>query len=260
MNCVVMAGGRPESHEPLYTLTKGELKASLKIGQKSVLEWVITALQAAPSIEQILVVGFNEQAVLPFKRPVRWLPIYDNLVANGLAAVTWIQQNWVDDCHVLFCGGDIPAINGAIVERFIEKCQPFDKALYYTMVRQEDMERRFPGSKRTFVRFSDQSLAGGDMIIARPELAQENRELLDSLVQGRKHAWKIARMIGPLTLIRFLFRRLSIKEAEETATRLFGQPVKVILSKDAELAMDLDKPEHFAILLADLEPIVQSHQ
>jgi molybdopterin-guanine dinucleotide biosynthesis protein A len=260
MNCVVMAGGRPQPSESLYTLTKGGLKACLKIGEKSVLEWVIAALQEAPSIEQILVVGLDEQAGLTFKKPVQWLPIKENLVTNGLAAAAWVQQNWADDSYVLFCGGDIPALNGAIVERFIEECQPLDKALYYTMVRQEVMERRFPGSKRTFVRFSDQTLAGGDMIIARPELAQENRQLLDSLAQGRKHAWQIARMVGPVTLFRFLVRRLSIKEAEETGTRLFGQPVKVILSNDAELAMDLDKPEHFAILRGDLDTIDQSRQ
>jgi len=260
MNCVVMAGGRPESHESLFTLTMGGPKACLEIGKKSVLEWVIAALQQAPSIEKILVVGLDEQADLTFQKPVQWLPAKDSLIANGLAAVDWIQQNWVEESPVLFCGGDIPAINGTIVERLIEECQPFDKAIYYPMVRQEDMERRFPGSQRTFVRFSGQSLAGGDMIIARPELVQENRELLDSLVQGRKHAWKIARMIGPLTLVRFLLRRLSIDDVEETAARLLGQPVEVVLSHDAELAMDLDKPEHFAILRAELEPSEPSHQ
>jgi len=260
MNCDVMAGGRPESHETLFNLTMGGLKACLEIGEKSVVEWVIAALREAPSIEEILVVGIDEPENLASKGSLQWLSAKDSLVANGLAAVNWIQLNWDDDSPVLFCAGDIPAINGAIVERFVKVCQPFDKGVYYPMVRKEDMERRFPSSKRTFVRLADQSLAGGDMMVLQPKLAVENRELLDSLVQGRKHAWKLAKMIGPMTLIRFLLRQLNIKEVEATATRLIGQPVEIILSPDAELAMDLDKPEHFVILRSDLELIGPTHR
>ena len=90
------------------------------------------------------------------------------------------------------------------------------------------------------------------MIISKPELAKERRDLMDALISGRKHPWKIAQIVGLGTLMKLFLNRLNLSEVEGTASRVIGQPVKVLVSPDAELAMDVDKPHQFELLRASL--------
>lgn len=248
MNCVVFAGGKPEPDDALYAYTQGQPKALLHIGNKTLLEYVVNAMQEAHSIEEIMVVGIDHRHDLEIWNQVQWVPDQGSLYANGMAAIDWIDKNWPDSGHTLFSTSDIPAITGSIVDRFIASCMPFDRSLYYCFVSQESLEARFPGSRRTYVRLGEYRVAGGDMIVSRPELAEERGDLLDSLINGRKHPWKIAQIVGLGTLLKLILNRLNLAEVEQTATRVIGQPIKVLLSPDAELAMDVDKPHQFEIL------------
>jgi molybdopterin-guanine dinucleotide biosynthesis protein A len=248
MNCVVFAGGRPGPDNPLYQYTQGKPKALLRIGDKTLLDYVVYALQEAQSIEEILVVGIDQGHELELRDPLHWISDQGSLYANGMAAVDWIEKNWPNSGHTLFSTADIPALNGSVVDRFVTSCRPFDRSLYYCFVTQESLEARYPGSRRTYVRLGDWRVAGGDMIVSRPELAKERRDLMDALISGRKHPWKIAQIVGLGTLVKLLLNRLDLSEVEQTASRVIGQPVKVMVSPDAELAMDVDKPHQFEIL------------
>jgi len=116
------------------------------------------------------------------------------------------------------------------------------------MVLKESMETRFPDSKRTYVQLRDNFIAGGDVFIVRPELADTHRHLLEPLAAGRKEAWKLARIVGPGTLLKFLLHKLTIQDVERRASKVIGRPVKVILTPYAELAMDVDKPQQLILL------------
>ena len=260
INCVVMAGGRPGPDDPLFAYTKGKPKALLKIGGRTMLEYVLDALQQAAGVGDIVVVGLDEEFSQKINLPVQWIPDHGGLVDNGLAAVAWAQKHWPEGGHILFCTSDIPAVNGSVIDAFLEACRPLDQAVYYSMVTQEVMEERFPDSLRTFVRLGRLKLAGGDLIVARPELSEERRDLLEALSHGRKHAWQIARLVGPSTLLKFLLHRISLPELEQTATRLLDQPVKVIVLPHAEMAMDVDKPQHLEILREYLVPDASRRQ
>jgi hypothetical protein len=97
-------------------------------------------------------------------------------------------------------------------------------------------------------------LASCDLAIIRPELADTDRRLWDSLANVRKHPWKVARIVGARTLATLMLGQLSISDVENLAERILGQPVKVSVSDRAELAMDIDKPSHLALMRAEFEP------
>ena len=248
MNCVIFAGGKLGPDDPFYPYTDGQTKALLRIGDKTMLEYGVCALQDAGRIEKILVVGFERRSGLEFRDVVDWIPDQGSLIDNGMAAIAWIESNWPNSGHILFSNCDIPAIHGPVVDRFVTSCEPLDHSLYYTFVTKETIEARFPGSKRTYIRLGDLRVAGGDMIVSRTELARERRDLMEALVHGRKRPWKIAQIVGLGTLIKLILNRLDLKEVEITASRVIGQPVKVLVSTDAELAMDVDKPHQLEML------------
>jgi hypothetical protein len=115
------------------------------------------------------------------------------------------------------------------------------------------MERRFPDSRRTYSRLSGVEVAGGDMVIARIDLAENNRELIESMTGARKQPWRIAGIVGIRMLLKFLLRRVTIADIEATAARILGAPVKIILDGPPELAMDADKPFQVEQLRAEFE-------
>lgn len=253
MDCIIAAGGTPGPDDPLYAYTQGQPKALLDMEGRTMLERVVDALQAAESVGRIVVIGLGSDMGMQFQRPVDMhLPDQGGMVANVLAGVDWLRQDDPSLETVLFCTSDIPTITGPIVDEFVNRCRPFDHCVYYIAVTQEAMETRFPHSNRTYVKLKGYNIAGGDMAVARVQLIDDHEELWVTLSNARKHAWQLARIVGLGTLVKYLFRQLSIAEIEETGERIVHCPVKVVIDPPAELAMDADKPAQVDMLRAEL--------
>lgn len=251
MDCIIIAGGIAGPEDPLYPYTQGKPKALLDINGRTMLERVVDALENARYVDEIVVVGLGSDLGMRFPRPVHHLPDQGSLVGNAIAGIQWLMQHKPDTDRVLLCSADIPAITGELIDKFIEMCRPFDKAVYYTFITQEVMEARFPTSKRTYVKLTDASIAGGDVVLAQADLAESHHELWVALSNARKHAWQIARIVGLRLMIKLLLRRLSIADIEATGQRIIGRPIKVILCPYAELGMDVDKPHQVELLRED---------
>lgn len=259
MHCVITAGGLPGPDDPLYELTRGKPKALLDVCGRTMLERVMDALQGSKYIEKIVVVGLEDNLGMQFKRPVdQFLPDQGSLVGNALAGVHWVAKEDPEAKTVLFCTADIPALSAENVDRFVEECQPLDKAVYYIFVPREAMEARFPHSDRTYTKLRGIEIAGGDVSMAQVDLADEHEILWTALTNARKHAWQLARVVGLKVLLKLLFRRLSVEDIEATAERIVNRPVKIVLDAPAEMAMDVDKPQQLELLRADVARRQQS--
>ena len=253
MDCIVVAGGIPGPEDPLYEYTQGRSKTLLDMEGRTMLERVMDALQTSENVERIVIVGLEGDMGMQFSRPAdMFLPDHGSMVANVIAGVEWLRRDKPDIEAVLYCTADIPTITGPIVDQFVQRCQPLEKGVYYILVSQEAMEERFPDSSRTYVKFNGVNAAGGDMAIARAELADSNQELWEALSNARKHAWKLARIVGFSTLVKYLTRQLSLEEVQKTAERIIDYPVEIVVDPPAELAMDADKPDQVDMLRAEL--------
>jgi GTP:adenosylcobinamide-phosphate guanylyltransferase len=251
MDALIVAGGKPEPDDPLYAYTQGDPKALIKMGDRTMLERVVDALQSSSQVEEIVVIGIGHDHGMTFKRPIHHLPDQGSMVANAIAGLNWLTQHNPTPRPVIGASADIPTLTGQIVDALIETCRPFNHDLYYTLVTQEMMENRFPHSKRTYVQLKDLFVAGGDMFILQTKLVTINPELMEALSNARKHAWRLARIVGFRTLLKFLFHRLTLQEVEKAGGRLIDGSVKTILFPHPELAMDADKPDQVELLQAE---------
>jgi len=258
LNCVITAGGLPQPDEPIYAYTQGQPKAMLDMGGRRMVERVIDGLQASPMVGEICVVGLGNTPYpdqLHLARPVHHLPDQGSLVDNVLAGVRYAHELDPSRPEILLCSGDIPAITGEMVDWFINHCAPFEHDIYYTLLTRELCEQRYPTSNRTFIKLKDAEIAGGDIFLLHADLADDHYELWQALTNARKHAWRLAWIVGPLTVVKLLLRQLTIAELGQTASRMLdGRPVKIVLSQYAELGMDADKPHQVELLRADLAP------
>lgn len=258
MDCVIIAGGVPGPEDPIYVYTQGKPKALLDMHGRTLVERVVDAVQDSKYIEDVVVVGLGSDMGMQFKRPVIHLPDHGSLVNNGIAGLNWINENKPQTTHVFGASGDVPLLTGEIIDDLIDTCRPFDYGVYYNFVTRETMEKRFPHSTRTYVKLKSMEVAGGDIAVMTTQLGKEP-EILEMLASARKHAWKIARIVGLRMLLKLIFRQVSLADIESTAQRFAGFPVKVLLNPHAEAGMDVDKPSQVEMMREELNKLEDSH-
>lgn len=229
------------------------------LNDRPMLAHVLRGLSDSRYVEQVVVVGIEaregEEATLPYLPStvqLQFLPDQGGIISNARYGLEWLEANRPQKGEVLISTADIPLLTGEIVDAFVDQCMPFDHLAYYNVVTRETMEGRFPRSNRTFVRLQGAEIAGGDLIVAQSRIVHTNQQLWEALSDARKHAWQLARIVGPVTLLKLLLRRLSLAEVEQLASRMFAAPIRILISPYPELAMDADKPDQVALLRHNL--------
>lgn len=250
INCVVLAGGQLSAENGLYRYAPDRPKALIPLEGRSMLEWVVNALQASDEIADLCIVGIPTADALSLSRPVHCLPDLGGIVPNAMAGLDFFRRR--EEAHVLFCMADVPLITGAGVSQFIKDCLPLDHAAYIAVHRRQEMEDRFPESRRSYFRLRDQELTASNIAIMHTTMADAGSGLWEALSNARKHPWQVARVIGFGTLIKFLFRRIGLAEAAQIGTRTFQKPVKILVSSDVDFGMDADKPYQLELIRAAL--------
>lgn len=263
MYCIIAAGGTIAPDDPLFDYTNGKPKSLLEIGGRTMLEYVVDAIQGTSGTDHIVVMGIDESDIPPALQSagarLTFMSDSGSLVQNIRIAVEYISQRQSDPQPLLITTGDVPLLTSQVVERFIDSCRPFDRLAYYNLVTRETLEEAFPNSRRTFVKLKGVEVAGGDLALTHPRIIHTNPELWEAMYNARKHAWRLARLVGPLTILKLLARQMSIAEIEAKAGRLIGEPVRILKSPYAELAMDVDKPHQVELVRRKLEARAMEH-
>ncbi len=251
MDAFITAGGIPGPDDPLYPATRGQPKAMLDVAGRPMIQWVLDALSGAARVDRVVVVGLGPEAGIHCEKPVSYLPNQGHMLDNIQAGIKEIVRLNPSARLVLAATSDIPAVTSAMIDWAVERCEQTDHDLYYLVVERSRMERRFPGSNRSYVRLKETEVCGGDMSVIRAGLAADRR-LWERMVAARKNALKQASFLGWDVLALMLLGRLTLESAERMVSRRIGLRGRVIVTPYAEVAMDIDKPHQLEILRNDL--------
>lgn len=251
MDAIILAGGITPPDDPLYAYTQGRPKALLPLAGRPLLAWTLDGLAAARQIEHAWVIGVTETGDWQGTLPLTLLADQGSMVKNALAGLAAVEEAGGAGYCVL-ASADIPLLTGPILERFIDSLAPHTALIYYPFIRRDVMEARFPHAHRTYTALRDGVVTGGNVALIHTAVRHTNPDLWEAVTQARKHAWRVARLVGFSTLIKLLLRRLSLAEIQTVAGRLLGGPAVPFICPDPEIGMDIDKPIHLQLLEADL--------
>lgn len=252
MNAIVIAGTARADEESLDPYTQGRPKALIDLGGKPMGQWVLDALDGAPSVERVGLVGLPPGHGLDCQKPMTTIANQGTLLRNVLAGLAWTCGVAPADEYALLTSADIPALQPEMVEWRIETglaATPFD--LDYIVVEQKTMELRFPAASRSYVHLRDVTVCGGDINLIRAEMIVRRR-LWERIAATRKSPLRQAALIGPDTLVLLLLRRLTLEQVRKRVARRLSIQGRVHLSPYAEMAMDVDKPGQLEILRQEL--------
>jgi hypothetical protein len=156
------------------------------------------------------------------------------------------------DKHVLVLTSDIPLITPEALEDFLQQCVKREADIYYSFVPKEAIEEKYPGVHRTYVRLSDGTFTGGNVVLINPQVVLERGQRILQAVQLRKHPVKLCRMLGFKFLLKLMRGKLSVAEIEKRVGEILGFIGAGIVSNYPEVGVDVDKPSDLELAKAFL--------
>ncbi|MDD4923220.1 MAG: nucleotidyltransferase family protein [Dehalococcoidales bacterium] len=254
MDAIVLAGGTPQPGEPLYAYTKGMPKALLEICGKPMIQWVLDALSNSASVDNVVIVGLPQDNRIHCSKKAYFIPNQGGLTENLHAGAKKVAEINRQATHALFVSSDIPAITGEMVDWIINATHGEKSDMFYNVISRDVMEKRFPHARRTYIRFKDIELCGGDLhIFSLRILLEEDKGLRKKLADARKSPIKQAALIGFDTVFLYLIRQLTLKRAERNISKHLKVTGRAVICPYAEAGMDIDKPCHLKIVTAELQ-------
>lgn len=238
IDAIILAGSTNEG--PLKNCSGETFEAMVEIAERPMVSYVFEVLKKSRQINKIAVAGPCEQMNQLFGS-------YDRVsLAPGGATPIDSLMNALEvlkpQGYVLIATCDIPLLTIDSVGDFLKRCSKKRADVYYPIIPKEDNDRLYPGVKRTYIRFKEGTFTGGNLFLINPEIAKKAAPKAQAFVENRKSPIALARLVGWSFLIRFLLRLVTLKETEETVSRIFGIKGAVVISPYPEVGIDVDKP------------------
>jgi molybdopterin-guanine dinucleotide biosynthesis protein A len=254
MNALVLAGGKLSSEDPLFAEGKHRSRSLVEIHGKPMVQWVVDALDAAGSVREIYVIGLPADQGLKATKPIHYLPDSGGIFENIRDGILRSAADYPAQPKVIIASSDIPAVKPEMIDWVADQvAADLSPLIYYNVVPQAVMEKRFPNAKRSYVHFKDIAICGGDLNVLDKDLFAVDRPIWKKLAEARKSPLKQASLLGFENVILVGLRLVTLKTAVRKVCRKLSLEARALVCPHAEIAMDADKPHQLEILRADLE-------
>ncbi|MCG0275844.1 MAG: molybdopterin-guanine dinucleotide biosynthesis protein A, partial [Thermosediminibacteraceae bacterium] len=166
------------------------------------------------------------------------------IIAEGSDLIENIMRGlecFPDEDEVLILTSDIPMITPEALDDFVKKAKKLNADFVYPIIRKEDTEKKYPGVKRTYVRVREGTFTGGNVVLVKAGSAKRCLAKAKEFFFYRKSPWKLARILGPFIVLKFLLGNLSIPEVEKRVYDIFEINARAVISDFPEIGSDVDK-------------------
>lgn len=274
LDIVVLAGDRGPD-DPLCRAAGVPAKALVPVGGVPVLARVLRALSARTDCGARVVCGPTLEALdAPCAAPdadhpntlaswlaatgFHWVAPAQSPAASALAAVRSTARA---SRLLLLTTGDHALLTEAIVADFLAGARAARAAgadLAVGFVPLSRVQARFPDTRRTPLRFRDGAVCTCNLFALLQPSALGVIELWRRVEQDRKQPWKIVRLLGAWTLLRYLLGRVTLAEVLARLGRITGTRIEPVILDHATAAVDVDSPADWdlvrTLVEAQMEP------
>jgi GTP:adenosylcobinamide-phosphate guanylyltransferase len=246
---LVLAGERPRGGRA--SLDGWSRQALMPVAGVPMLLRVVRALRAARSVGRVVVCGVDAPELAAHDE-LRSLLAADAIElcaarATPSTSVAYALEQLGPGAPVLVTTADHPLLTPAIVDEFCQAAAASSRDVAVGLVPAAVVRAAHPTTRRTYLRFRDGAYKGANLFAL---LTPEGRRAPAAWVQveqHRKRPWRMIRRLGPVTLLRFLARRLALDDVVQLAARKIGVEIGVVVLPYADGAIDVDKPDDLAL-------------
>lgn len=232
MKAVITAGGRIDG---AFAEAAGtHVKALANLRGMTMLARVVESLRACGATRIAIVGGAEVRAA--FESQVESIV---NESPSGSQNLLRALRAWPEDGEaLLYATSDLPYVTAAAVGNFIDRLQPGTLAIALSEI--AAYEARFPGSPAAGILLGGERVVNGGIFSIPAGAAAPIANVATRFFEARKQPWRMATLVSPLALLRFLAGRLRIADLEAEATRVLAYPARAVRNCAPELAFDVD--------------------
>lgn len=240
-DAIILAGGQSASE--LKNIAPYDNEALIIIGNSPMIGYVYRALRASQKVGRIIISGpvRDLQAILGKEPGLMYVECGESAVDSFANAIKVLQERDMSP-SLLVMPTDIPFITTAAIDDFIAQSEGYKADFFYPLTSREVNESKFPGVSRTYVSLREGTYTGGNLFILRSGVIDKIMDTAEELVKRRKNPLAMARLFGLGLVLQYLFRRLSIPAVEKRFAEVMGITGKAVISRYAEVGVDVDKP------------------
>jgi len=232
VKAVITAGGRIDG---AFAEAAGTtVKALAVVRGKTMLSRMIEALREA-GVSEIAVVGGGEVRAACSATVDRFVEESPSGSENLLRAL----RAWPDPERLLYATSDLPYVTAAAIADFAARVGPGALAVALTEFR--DFATRFPGAPASFgIKLGGERVVNGGLFSIPQGATEKLAAIATRFFEARKRPWRMASLVGPAVLLRFLSGRLRVADLETMALHVMQVPAQALRGCAAELAFDVD--------------------
>jgi len=239
---VVLAGDRPGGSALTRQLG---LKAGVlvDVAGKSALARVVEALESAELVSGGVLCG-------PALEVYHQIPEFDQILAG--TSFHWVAPEAGPSASAvkaigilarypaLLTTGDHALLTSELIDSFCSQAEATGGDIVVGLVPHAIVHAAFPQSKRTVQRYRDGAFCGSNLFAVLNPAGLAALTFWQAVESQRKRPWKIAQKLGPGFLLRYLLRRISLRQALQRLSVLSDCKVSCVLIESARAAVDVD--------------------
>ncbi len=238
MQALLLAGARGSS--PMVEELGLTNKSLIPIHGKPMIQYVLEELNYVKSIEKITVVGPPEELKkVKTSVPFSIVPEKGEIMENMLEGFRSFSSS--DAGPTLILTSDIPLITRKSLEDFIERSLKLKADFCYPIIEKEVCETKYSGVVRTYVRLKEGSFTGGNIFLINSDVVEKTAKRAISFLALRKKPHRMALKLGIPFIVKFMLKKVTLKDAEKRASGIFGVKGRAVISPYAEIGFDVDK-------------------
>ncbi|TAJ70781.1 MAG: GTP--adenosylcobinamide-phosphate guanylyltransferase [Phenylobacterium sp.] len=233
-SALVLAGSRG-GEDPVAAYGGAAHKALIRLGGETLLARVVAALRAA---------GATRVAVISSHPEVR-----DEIARLGAEALDEAAGPSLSvragaerlGTPLVVTTADHALLRPEWVARFLADT-PAEADVTVLVAARATVEAAAPGTKRTWLKLADGDWSGCNLFYLANDRALGVIDLWRRVEAERKRPWKMAQILGPRMLLRYITRRLSLRDAAARLGALAGVRAAIVETPYGLASVDVDKP------------------
>lgn len=240
LTALVLAGSRGP-HEPLAVYAGVSHKALIEVDGQTMVERVVNALAKLPQVTRIVVMIETPALLdsLPALRALGERVLSAPAAGSPSLSVAAALEQF--GTPLLVTTADHALLQPEWLQYFLDHC-PDHRDVCVALARREQVLAAVPDTQRTWLRFADGHFSGCNMFYLATPRAAGVVQFWRGLESDRKHPWRMLRRVGLGSALRYLFGKLSLREAVQRIGARSGAMAAIVELPFGRAAVDVDKP------------------
>jgi GTP:adenosylcobinamide-phosphate guanylyltransferase len=247
---VILAGGSTE--ESLREYTDAPSKSFIDIAGKPMVEYVIDSLKKVKPVSRIILVSDPDNITDEIRTKVDIIAPDGKTIMHSLRSAVDHLDSTPQYLLILPC--DVPLITPEAIDDFISRSLSPPVDITYGYLSRSDSESVFPDVRRTYIKIKDGTFCGTGLFMMKLDVIETCENLFKKLTGNRKNIFALVSLLGPVIILKYLLKILTVKDAEKRMSKLMGGCTgRAIRTGYADAAFNVDSPEDLLIARKILE-------